>query len=132
MLGIILFWIAITGSIVSSVVCIVKRTNQYEYIAAIFAILATMCAITSLVIFDEHHPWRAVGIYQNSVSKHFAVQHQKQYWTPVGIVTDSFFGHEYVSYADALEELELDRRSDNEQKPNGKWIPIIGDSNARD
>jgi hypothetical protein len=132
MLGIILFWIAITGAIVSSVACIVKRTNKYEYIAAIFAILATICSIASLFIFEARHSWRAVGVCQNSVSSHFAVWYQKQYWTPVGIVADEFFGPEYASYTGALEELEREaHKREDEQKSRGKWIPIIGDSNAR-
>jgi hypothetical protein len=70
-------------------------------------------------IFDSY-PKKAVGIYQNQVSKVFAVQYEQLHWTPIGVKTDTVFGEQYASYEDALKEL-----TQGKPTPTPEWVPVV-------
>jgi hypothetical protein len=118
----LLFWLVAVGALIFCLISLWSGQEKYGFAALICFILTIALLIGFSHAFDDSHPQKAIGIYQNQVSKVFAVQYEQLHWTPLGVKTDVVFGDCYASYEDALKELE------SQGKPTPKpdeWVPVV-------
>jgi hypothetical protein len=120
--SIVLFWVVAVGVLIFWLTSLWSGREKYGFAALICFTLMIALLIGFSYTFDDSHPRKAMGIYQNQTSKVFAVQYEQLHWTPLGVKTDTVFGERYTSYEGALKELESKGKS---TAKSNEWILVV-------